>query len=177
MNDESRGRGRGRGRGMGLGPDGGLRRGDLRRDVRRMRRGDIRTAILAVLVERPGHGYEIIQAVEERSGGSWRPSAGSIYPTLQLLEDEGLVTSTEHEGKRVFEVTEAGRAETTRRLEEAGGPPWSDLQTGGGWKAHIGQLAMAARQIQMAGTPAQVKEAERILNEARKQLYRLLAED
>src|SRR3954453_6514862 len=91
-------RGRGRGRGLGSRPD-----------MRRMRRGDIRTAILAVLVEKPGHGYEIIQAVEERSGGGWRPSAGSIYPTLQLLEDEGLVTSSERDGKRVYEVTEAGR--------------------------------------------------------------------
>jgi len=141
-----------------------------------MRRGDIRTAILAVLVEKPGHGYEIIQAVEERSGGGWRPSAGSIYPTLQLLEDEGMVTSTERDGKRVYEITEAGRTETARRLEEAGGPPWEEANSGG-WKAPIAQLAMAARQIQMAGTPAQLQEAERIINDARKQLYRLLAED
>jgi DNA-binding PadR family transcriptional regulator len=160
-------RGRGRGRGRGMGP---------RPEMRRMRRGDIRTAILAVLVEKPGHGYEIIQAVEERSGGGWRPSAGSIYPTLQLLEDEGLVTSTERDGKRVYEITEAGRTETARRLEEAGGPPWEEANSGG-WKAPIAQLAMAARQIQMAGTPAQLKEAERIITEARKQLYRLLADD
>src|SRR3954469_24296918 len=149
-----RGRGRGRGRGLGSRPD-----------MRRMRRGDIRTAILAVLVEKPGHGYEIIQAVEERSGGGWRPSAGSIYPTLQLLEDEGLVTSSERDGKRVYEVTEAGRTETARRLEEAGGPP-GDEATSGGWKAPFAQLALACRQIQMAGTPAQQQEAERILNEA-----------
>src|SRR3954469_9466203 len=85
----------------------------------RMRRGDVRTAVLAVLAEQPGHGYEIIQAIEEKSGGSWRPSPGSIYPPLQQLEDEGLVRSVEREGKRVFEITEEGHAEAMRRLEEA----------------------------------------------------------
>ena len=66
----------------------------------RMRRGEVRTAVLAVLAERPGHGYDIIQSLEEKSGGAWRPSPGSIYPTLQQLEDEDLVRSSEREGKR-----------------------------------------------------------------------------
>jgi DNA-binding PadR family transcriptional regulator len=75
----------------------------------RAKRGDVRSAILALLGEKPMHGYEMIQELEERSGGRWRPSAGSIYPTLQLLEDEGLVRAQEVEGKRVFDLTDAGR--------------------------------------------------------------------
>ena len=89
-----------------------------------MRRGDIRTALLAILAEEPGHGYDVIQRLEEKTSGAWRPSPGSVYPTLQLLEDEGLVRSVEHDGKRVYEITDQGRAEATRRIEEAGGTPW-----------------------------------------------------
>src|SRR3954452_4192060 len=89
----------------------------------RMRRGDIRTAVLAVLVEEPGHGYEVMQRLETKSEGAWRPSPGSVYPMLQLLEDEGLVRSTERDGKRVFEVTDAGSTEAASRAEEAGGAP------------------------------------------------------
>src|SRR3954471_15574555 len=77
----------------------------------RMRRGDIRTAILAVLAEEPGHGYEVMQRLEERTEGAWRPSPGSVSPTLQLLEDEGLLRSAEREGKKVYEITEAGQTE------------------------------------------------------------------
>ncbi|HEV8298876.1 MAG TPA: PadR family transcriptional regulator, partial [Acidimicrobiales bacterium] len=102
----------------------------------RTRRGDIRTALLAVLAEGPGHGYEIIQRIEEKSGGSWRPSPGSVYPTLQLLEDEGLVAGTERDGKRVYAITDEGRAEAQRRVEEAGGEPWA---TGGRGGAGAGQ--------------------------------------
>src|SRR5437763_1317827 len=97
----------------------------------RMRRGDIRTALLAILVEGPGHGYEVMQRLEAKSEGAWRPSPGSVYPMLQLLEDEGLVRSTEHDGKRVFEVTEPGRAEAAIRIEEAGGSPWEQARRGG----------------------------------------------
>ena len=67
--------------------------------------------MLAVLTEGPGHGYDVMQKLEEKSEGAWRPSPGSVYPTLQLLEDEGLVRSTERDGKRVFEITDAGKAE------------------------------------------------------------------
>ena len=140
-----------------------------------MRRGDIRTAVLAVLDEQPGHGYEVIQSLEEKSGGAWRPSPGSIYPTLQLLEDEGLVRSQERDGKRVYELTDAGRAESAKRLEDAGGPPW---QTGGpDFRGLIGGIAMAYKQVQMAGTSTQVEQATEILRDARRQLYRLLADD
>jgi DNA-binding PadR family transcriptional regulator len=140
-----------------------------------MRRGDIRTAVLAVLAEQPGHGYEVIQSLEEKSGGAWRPSPGSIYPTLQLLEDEGLVRSEERDGKRVYEVTDAGREESAKRLEDAGGPPW---KTGGpDFRGLIGGIAMAYKQVQMAGSSTQVEQATEILRDARRQLYRLLAED
>ena len=98
--------------------------GEGRRRGGRMRRGDIRTAVLAILVEEPGHGYDVIQRLEEKTEGAWRPSPGSVYPTLQLLEDEGLVRSVERNDKRVYEITEAGRTEATERIETAGGTPW-----------------------------------------------------
>ena len=153
--------------GPGFGREGG---------PRRMRRGDIRTAVLAVLAEEPGHGYEVIQAIEEKSGGAWRPSPGSVYPTLQLLEDEGLARSTEQDGKRVYQLTETGLAEAAKRVEEAGGPPWAN-QEGGGLRRAVMQMHAAARQIGAAGTPEQIEQAIAILGDARKRLYRLLAED
>src|SRR3954465_14942102 len=104
-------RGRGR-RFEGGGP--GMRRG-------RMRRGDIRTSVLAILAEEPGHGYEVMQRLEAKSEGAWKPSPGSVYPMLQQLEDGGLVRSPEHDGKGVFELTDAGRAEAATRIEDAGG--------------------------------------------------------
>ena len=88
----------------------------------RVRRGDVRSAILALLDDRPMHGYEMIQELEERTGGRWTPSAGSIYPTLQLLEDEGLVTPEEVEGRKVYSLTDAGKEAAPDRTE--GGRPW-----------------------------------------------------
>jgi DNA-binding PadR family transcriptional regulator len=140
-----------------------------------MRRGDVRTALLAVLAERPGHGYEIIQALEEKSGGAWRPSPGSVYPTLQQLEDEGLVTSNQQGGKRVYELTDEGRAESTRRLEEAGRPPWDDAGSGN-LRSALRLFVLAYKQIEVAGNAAQAEQATKIMDDARKQLYRLLAD-
>ena len=91
-----------------------------------MRRGDIRTALLGALTDGPAHGYEIIGRLEEKSGGMWRPSPGSVYPTLQLFEDEGLVRSEQRDGKRVYELTDAGRAEAAERAERFGNAPWED---------------------------------------------------
>jgi DNA-binding PadR family transcriptional regulator len=145
-----------------------------------MRRGEIRTALLATLVEEPGHGYDVIQRLEEKSGGAWRPSPGSVYPTLQLLEDEGLVRSTERDGKRVYEITDAGRAEAERRMADAGGSPWDPA----GATSAFGQLreamigtGQAVRQIARNGNETQVQRAVDIVRDARKQLYQLLAED
>src|SRR4249919_1877467 len=85
----------------------------------RARRGDIRAAVLALLAERPMHGYEMIKELEERTKGAWVPSAGSIYPTLQLLEDEGLVAGEESDGKRRFTLTEAGAKANDEREGDA----------------------------------------------------------
>src|SRR5258708_36084381 len=84
----------------------------------RMRRGQIRTALLAVLSEEPGHGYDVMQKLEDKTGGAGRPSPGSVYPTLQLLEDEGLARSTERGRKRVFEITHARRAAATAHTDQ-----------------------------------------------------------
>ena len=146
-----------------------------------MRRGDIRTALLAVLEDGPGHGYELIQRLEEKSDGAWRPSPGSVYPTLQLLSDEGLVAASERDGKRVFEITDEGRAEAAERIEEAGGTPWEIAGRGGrpsgAFREELGQMMLAARQVAGAGSPEQRERAVTILRDARKQLYAILAED
>jgi DNA-binding PadR family transcriptional regulator len=147
----------------------------------RRRRGDVRAAILALLDERPMHGYEMIQELEERSDGMWRPSAGSIYPTLQLLEDEGLIVGEEHEGKRRFTLTEAGREAAAKRSGDRP-PPWEQAAEGAGDErqelfASIKQFAPAVVQITQVGTPDQAQRAKAILDDARKKLYAILAEE
>jgi DNA-binding PadR family transcriptional regulator len=91
---------------------------DFRHGRPTVRRGDVRTAILAVLKDEPMHGYQVIRVLEERSGGHWRPSAGSIYPTLQQLEDEGLVRSEEVDGRRTYRLTDEGHAEAHGCVEK-----------------------------------------------------------
>jgi DNA-binding PadR family transcriptional regulator len=127
------------------------------------------------------HGYDVLRELAERSGGAWRPSPGSVYPTLQLLEDEGLVTAEERDGKRVHTITEAGRAE----LEERRGrgdwqEPWEFGPLGEGFgqlrDSGVG-LAAAAMQVAKTGSEEQRTRAAEILAEARKKLYALLAED
>jgi DNA-binding PadR family transcriptional regulator len=144
----------------------------------RVGRGDVRTAILFLLAERPMHGYQVIQELTERSGGMWQPSPGSIYPTLQQLEDEGLVRSAEDEGRRVYSLTDEGRAEVERRTGEA--PPWEmrvEAEAAGLIREEGFGLAGAVAQVVRGGSPEQVARAKEILAEARKSLYRLLAED
>ena len=141
-----------------------------------IRRGEIRPLILAVLLKKPMHGYEVIQELENLSGGRWRPSAGSVYPTLQQLADEGLVTSEEVDGRRTYTLTEAGR---TAAAPSATRTPWSDDD--GDRAPDIRQLVMqlfgAVMQVQKMGSPQARREARRILADARRQVYRLLAED
>lgn len=125
------------------------------------------------------HGYQIMQELEERSGGGWQPSPGSIYPTLQLLADEGLVVSAAEGGKNIFSLTDSGRDAVA---DIAGPPAWErfagDEATGfAGLRRAVGQLAAAAKQVAAAGTDEQVRDAQRIVNDARKSLYRLLAAD
>src|SRR6266511_2032867 len=135
---------------------------------RRARRGDVRAALLALLAEKPMHGYDVIQELESRSGGAWRPSPGSIYPTLQMLEDGGLVTSEDRDGKRVYSLTEVGKAEVEERKERTGGaPPW-EFGSGGG------EVQM---QVARTGTTQQMKQAGELVAEARKKVYAILAQD
>lgn len=145
--------------------------------ARRMKRGDIRTAVLAALQDGPGHGYELMSRLSERTGGRWRPSPGSVYPMLQALQDEGLVTSTETDGKRVFELTPEGQAEATERAS-AGGNSW-EMGTDDEHqklRASVMQLMAAARQVGMSGNPELLQKAEVIVTEARRKVYQLLAE-
>jgi len=153
-------------------PPRGLGRG------RRTSRGDIRLAVLALVAEQPRHGYEIIQEIAERTGGAWRPSPGSVYPTLAQLQDEGLVTVERSAGRRVVELTEAGtahvaehRAELDAVWESAAGD-----EDGIGLWEQLGQLHAAAQQVLGAGTPQQIEAAAAAITEARKTIYRLLAE-
>jgi DNA-binding PadR family transcriptional regulator len=135
-----------------------------------------------LLAEKPMHGYDIIQELESRSGGAWRPSPGSIYPTLQMLEDGGLVTSEDQDGKRVYSLTEAGKAEVEERKERTGGvPPW-EFGAGGGeaqmqLRDAFFQLAAALMQVARTGTAPQMKQAGEIVAEARKKVYAILAQD
>jgi DNA-binding PadR family transcriptional regulator len=145
----------------------------------RASRGDIRAAILALLREEPMHGYQIIQELERRTDGRWRPSPGSVYPTLQQLEDEGLVRAVELEvGRRVFELTDTGQQEASA---SAGPPPWEEAADGDSDVSSIRELFLqvgaATWQVSHAGTPKQVTQAAEILRDARKRLYQLLADD
>jgi len=159
---------------FGGGPGGGFRRG------RRMRRGNVRAAILLLLAEEPRNGYQIMQELESRSDGAWRPSPGSVYPALQLLADEGLVRSESREGGNVFELTDAGRQHVEENRERFG-TPWEQASHGVPedvrelMKLAI-QIGIATRQVVHAGTEDQRKQAADLLAETRRSLYRILAE-
>ncbi len=145
------------------------------------RRGDVRAAILAVLAEQPMNGYQIIQEIAERSGGVWKPSPGSIYPTLQQLEDEGLVTADAEVGRRTFTLTDEGRAYVADHADEVSAP-WEAMSAPAeddenGLKPLLGQVATAMWQILAAGTPDQQARAKEALAELRRKLYGILAED
>lgn len=150
---------------------------------RRMRRGDIRLAILVELLDGPAHGYELIGRLESRTGGMWRPSAGSVYPTLQMLEDEGLVAGRDENGKRIFDLTEAGRTEANAARERIGqAGPWAGAAGGAGGghfelRKGMKGLVLAVRQAAVAGDESQVRAAAAVINEARQRIYRILAGD
>ncbi|ANJ27307.1 PadR family transcriptional regulator [Agromyces aureus] len=141
-------------------------------------RGDVRAAVLALLAEQSMHGYQIIHEIELRSGGTWKPSAGSVYPTLQLLADEGLISAEESNGRKTYSLTDDGRA----AVADAAGPdPWSPQSadaTGSAALPKAGfELAQAAAQVGRTGTPEQVQQAVAALDEARRRLYSILAQD
>ena len=157
---------------MGFGGPGG--RGP------RARRGDVRSALLTLLAEEPRNGYQLMQEIERRSEGVWRPSPGSVYPALQLLEDEGLVRADETEGRKLFHLTDEGRQ--AAEAAAAGGAPWdaaSESVDSDVWELFgvARQVGMAIFQIAQAGTAEQIAAAREVLNNARRALYGILAED
>jgi DNA-binding PadR family transcriptional regulator len=144
----------------------------------RARRGDVRAAMLLLLEEQPQNGYQLIQEIERRTEGVWKPSPGSVYPALQQLEDEGLVQAAESEGKRAYELTAEGRDYVAANREELGDP--FEAATGGmdegvfDLRGLMFQVGAAAMQVAAAG---HTDEARKILADTRRALYKILAED
>lgn len=173
---------------FGFPPFGGGRRGGRRWDWGpfggrgpKVRRGDVRAAALVLLAEQPRNGYQIIQEIAERSDGYWKPSSGSVYPALQLLEDEGLVEVDTQEGRRTFRLTEAGRTYVEEHKAELGAP-WEAMKADvddNSVELHtlLGQVAMAVVQVYQAASPAQLQQARQVLIDARRSMYQILAED
>ncbi|MEZ5121335.1 MAG: PadR family transcriptional regulator [Solirubrobacterales bacterium] len=148
---------------------------------RRMRRGDVRAALLVLLEEEPRNGYGVMQELERRSQGVWRPSPGSVYPALSQLEDEGLVRSEETEGRKLFTLTDEGRAYVDEHRDELG-VPWEAVSEGVDESAMdlrnlVWQVGAATMQVLQAGSETQIARARDLLGETRRSLYRILAED
>lgn len=156
-------------------------RGYRRRGGSRVKRGNVRAAALALLAEEPMNGYQIIQQISERSGGLWQPSPGSVYPALAQLEDEGLIALQDAAGgRRAYGLTENGRTYVAEHADELNAP-WSAL-AGAASAAYdmrrlVHQVHLAATQVISAGTDEQVSQARKVLTQARRALYRILAED
>ena len=184
------------------------------RGPRRARRGDVRTAILEALTREPMNGYQLMQAIAEATDGAWTPSSGAVYPALSQLEDEGMVTQIESDGRKVYQLTDSGRQAASRgpsllwgaqsnaepddpwseeergsrhtrhghggpRGRSHGGPGsrhGSDRRSGGAlWKA-LGSVAIATQAVGQSGDDGLVTDAAELLDRARRDLYRLLAE-
>jgi len=144
-------------------------------------RGDVYAATLLLLEEQPLHGYQIIQLIEERSGGHWRPSAGSVYPALQLLEDQGYIQGEQQDNRRVFHLTESGRTYITDHRAElvaARDAVTARMDTGDADLLDVfAQVETAFKQVVHVGTATQLAAAKDLLVNARRQLYRILADD
>jgi DNA-binding PadR family transcriptional regulator len=158
-----------------FGPGWGYRTGG-----RKARRGDIRTAALLLLEEEPRNGYQIMQEVQERSDGAWRPSPGSVYPALAQLEDEGLIRSQEIDGRKLFAITDEGRALLAERGSERAAP-WEHMSGDVGdevaqFRKLIRDVAFAFAQLARSGSEAQLASAREVLSSARRELYRILAD-
>jgi DNA-binding PadR family transcriptional regulator len=169
----------------GFGGPGGLfgeftRGGGPRGRGRKARRGDIRTAALLLLAEEPRNGYQIMQEVQERSDGLWSPSPGSVYPALAQLEDEGLIRSDEIEGRKLFALTDAGSAHLQERGTDKPAP-WEQLNDDFGSKGMeirkvVGDTMSAFTQVMRSGDEEQMRAALKVLVQARRDLYRILAD-
>jgi DNA-binding PadR family transcriptional regulator len=148
----------------------------------RAKRGDVRAAILSLLAEKPLNGYQIMQELEQRSRGTWRPSPGAVYPALQQLEDEGLVRVESSTSGRAYSLTDAGRGYVKEHADELGAP-WQAAQQSPhdecvlGLFGELKHIATASLQVVHNGTSAQMRDAQKILQQARRALYHLLAED
>jgi DNA-binding PadR family transcriptional regulator len=146
-----------------------------------MKRGDVRAAILVLLDEQPGNGYRLMQEIEERSDGAWRPSPGSIYPALQQLEDEGLVEADAEKGRKSFSLTKDGVKYVDENREKLG-EPWKglgpDISAAGAdyWK-QIRPLIEAVKQVGQVGDEDAVVRGAEVLADARRKLYAILAEE
>jgi DNA-binding PadR family transcriptional regulator len=144
------------------------------------RRGDIRTAALLLLAEEPRNGYAIMQEIEQRSNGVWRPSPGSVYPALAQLEDEGLIRSEDADGRKQFAITDSGREQIAGRPQDAPAP-WDTLADGVSSEVQelfglMRQVWMAFMQVVQTATEKQVAEAKQVLTETRRAIYRILAD-
>ena len=163
-------------RGMGAMPPGmrGRGRGHHGPGGRRAGRGDVRAAVLLLLAQEPMHGYQLIQAISERTNGRWQPSPGAIYPTLAQLEDEGLVTIEVSGGRKLASLTEEGRAAAQAETSDPFGD-FNSAHSGPDLRALLHELAAATRQVGMAGDPEQVAAAAALLGETKRSLYLILA--
>jgi DNA-binding PadR family transcriptional regulator len=161
----------------------------------RVRRGDVRSAILDMLRQEPMNGYQIITQIAERTQGAWKPSPGSVYPTISQLEDEGLIAGVEGGGQRKLQLTDAGNAYVEERRDELAAV-WAPFEQDSGrtgdadagedrgegkadyanLKPEIGQVMNAVWQIVTTGTDQQKREAIEVLVETRRKLYGLLAD-
>ena len=143
----------------------------------RAQRGDVRTAILLLLADQPMHGYQIMQAMSDRTGGAWHPSPGAIYPTIAQLEDEGLVTTKEEGGRRLVTLTDEGRTYLEERSARLG-DPFADFAGAADrpdLRDPMHQLVAAVRQIEVGGSATQLEAASQVLAQARRSLYLILA--
>jgi DNA-binding PadR family transcriptional regulator len=162
FSEHSRGHGRGRGR------------------RQRARRGQVRLAVLTLLDERPMHGYELITELEDRSEGRWRPSPGSMYPALNHLEEGGIVSAEEVDGKKQYSLTDRGREvlEELRAQQEGDSAPWDDPGTGGrgDMRRQVSEIMSQARQIGRYGSAEQIEQAQSVLSDTITRLYGILAD-
>jgi Predicted transcriptional regulators len=145
----------------------------------RARKGDVRSAILSLLSEAPTNGYGLIKAIQAKSEGAWRPSPGSVYPTLQQLVDEGLIAPTSAGPRSEYELTETGRAyvaENQAQLDAAWTTSRGPWQEQGDLLTAARKLAGVVRQVASEGTPEQRASATEKLDGLRRELYRMLGE-
>jgi DNA-binding PadR family transcriptional regulator len=147
----------------------------------RARRGDVRAALLVLLEEEPRNGYQLMQEIEQRSDGAWRPSPGSVYPALQQLEDEGLVRVEETEGHKAYALTDEGRAHVESHRDQLGAP-WDAVKGDmgeGAWElmGPMRQIGMALFQLMHSGSASQQAAAKQVLADTRRELYRILSDD